>query len=150
MSEEPYGLPTCIAIAAAPLGLAVLIAWFAEPRGAILLDVRPTGWLVDYLIIWPIVIIASDILLAGRWLWIDQSGRIDVRSALRLSGGFLLIYDLVWLCVVPVVHEAAVRYPFLPIDPPSYSQIFRFLSGVVIGVAIVVFRRLRQLRRNEG
>ena len=148
--DDTYNsLPTCVLIAVTPLFAALLIVYFADPRGKILLEVRPLGWLVDYVVIWPLVWVSSEILQTGSWVWYSPERGINFRPALRLAGGFLLIYVCIWLCVVPLIHRLSVRYPILPIAPVSYSQLFRFLFGIAGSVSLLVVRQVVRRGRSS-
>jgi hypothetical protein len=146
-AEQQYSLPACIAIAVAPLALAFALIWFADPRGRILLDFRPLNWIADFAISWPAVLISAEILTAGKWLWLGPGGQVDVRMALRLTGGFTLIYICVWLLAVPLINVAAERFPGARIAPASYSQLLRFLTGIGGAVVLRLVRDVSSWKR---
>ncbi len=145
--EKEYSLPQCICIASTPLVFALAVAYFAEPSGELLFDWRPLSWMVDYVLILPLVWFGGEMLRAGQVIDPPQPGLPALKMGLRLTGGLLLIYLFVWLMAVPLIGQFAVSNPGLGIDPPSYSQVFRFLIGVAGALAISIWRARQRVKK---
>ena len=129
VKPQEYSLAQCIGIACAPLLLALVVAYFAEPSGQLLLDFNPLGWIFDYLVIWPLVWLGSELIHAGQVLTENDSAEAKLKMKLRLTGGILLIYLFVWWIAVPLIGQFVIDNKWLGADPPAYSQVFRFLLG---------------------
>jgi len=137
-AEREYSLAQCVLIAAVPLALAVVVAWFAEPRGVIDWNLSGQGWFVEYTVIWPLALLSLELWRAAAKL--QARGRPTLKSGLRLAGGLALIYLFVWWLAVPNINALAERLPGLNIAPASLSQLPRFILGVAGAVAVVLLR----------